>query len=452
MPNSRHPDQTSSRIHCSSDDLKRFARGFHSLAERFKEVAQSKDRPEDLRWTLSQDLGVQAGRLLCESFDAGAFPNYPKGCAKPNWDFRGDDTSTRIRLLLADLAQSNERLSFALLSAHSPNSLRMDEHQKATKPDWLKVETATNEDLAQSIKRALAEAEMYEVQDEQDDIDTIYLLAWLAAVRWDIVEANPQIFSSSVRHQFHPWVDSLSPTPPVGPGRRRTPLPDSETTDADKVFVLRKQAQVQVEACRVFLDLLVEAFDAVNAAARVVEAGDGSEVQEDLRPDDAELGKAAIGVTQVVEQTSVQNIELNINFPFPSDAAGTAESKTATTDPPPEAAEPAEGPQDPTAEGGPTQETGTGRGADASRRDVDHRKAWEPPEGYVRVSTIQGDEEYQKDGKNPPRTTIQQWETRDRPDIVQDPATTENCYPKGWVSECMKKWSPRKQRKTSTKS
>ncbi|MCH8969898.1 MAG: hypothetical protein IIA66_12365 [Planctomycetes bacterium] len=94
-------------------------------------------------------------------------------------------------------------------------------------------------------------------------------------------------------------------------------------------------------------------------------------------------------------------------------------------------------------EGEPTQETGMGQGTGAQRA-VDHHNSWEPPEDHVRVSAIQADEEYQKNGKNPSRTTIQQWENRDHPLVVRDPATNESCFLKSWVFDCIKKWNPRK--------
>jgi hypothetical protein len=75
---------------------------------------------------------------------------------------------------------------------------------------------------------------------------------------------------------------------------------------------------------------------------------------------------------------------------------------------------------------------------------------WKPPADYVGVKTILQDRRFRKDGKNPPRTTIQQWERDHSPPArVADPASGEIYLPETWVDERWKEWSPR-LRKQST--
>jgi hypothetical protein len=70
--------------------------------------------------------------------------------------------------------------------------------------------------------------------------------------------------------------------------------------------------------------------------------------------------------------------------------------------------------------------------------------AWKPKPGYVGTKTIcSNDGRYQKHGKNPPRTTLQQWQDRDTPDIDRDPASGQVYYPESWVLQCISTWNPR---------
>lgn len=70
---------------------------------------------------------------------------------------------------------------------------------------------------------------------------------------------------------------------------------------------------------------------------------------------------------------------------------------------------------------------------------------WSPPAGYVGSKTIEHDERFRKNGKNPPRTTLQLWQNRSRDlKMVQDPASNENYYPEEWVREQIKLWHPRR--------
>ncbi len=69
---------------------------------------------------------------------------------------------------------------------------------------------------------------------------------------------------------------------------------------------------------------------------------------------------------------------------------------------------------------------------------------WSVPEGYVRVSEISNDSAFKKNGKSPPRTTVQRWADKpSAPEAVKDPATGENCYPREWVMEQRAQWAPR---------
>lgn len=74
-----------------------------------------------------------------------------------------------------------------------------------------------------------------------------------------------------------------------------------------------------------------------------------------------------------------------------------------------------------------------------------------PPVGNVAVSTITHGAKYKKNGKNPARTTIQQWEKRESVAKAYHPQSNEVAYPQEWVSRHWNKWSPRQpQRNTPT--
>ena len=71
--------------------------------------------------------------------------------------------------------------------------------------------------------------------------------------------------------------------------------------------------------------------------------------------------------------------------------------------------------------------------------------------GEVRIGDRVDADEYEKDGKNPPRTTIQQWESKDPVDKVYCPQSREVAYPRAWVTAHWNAWSPRQtKRNTST--
>lgn len=73
---------------------------------------------------------------------------------------------------------------------------------------------------------------------------------------------------------------------------------------------------------------------------------------------------------------------------------------------------------------------------------------WTPPPGYVGRKTICRDQRFQKNGKNPPATTIDVWVRSSESAgtavrIEVDPANRENYYPKDWVMQRIARWNPR---------
>lgn len=72
---------------------------------------------------------------------------------------------------------------------------------------------------------------------------------------------------------------------------------------------------------------------------------------------------------------------------------------------------------------------------------------WAPPSGHVGVKEIMTDQRFMKNGKNPPRATIQDWVNRkdgSRVQAEQAPDTLETYYPESWVHEQIRRWNPRK--------
>lgn len=72
---------------------------------------------------------------------------------------------------------------------------------------------------------------------------------------------------------------------------------------------------------------------------------------------------------------------------------------------------------------------------------------WTPPPGYVGVKEICNSERFRKSGKNPPRTTVAEWEKRDS-DVSRVTArdTSEVYLPESWVIQKIAVWNPRKHR------
>lgn len=77
------------------------------------------------------------------------------------------------------------------------------------------------------------------------------------------------------------------------------------------------------------------------------------------------------------------------------------------------------------------------------------RQRWEPPEGFVGRKTICSDPRFQKDGKNPPPTTIDVWvkaaeRSNKSVEIVKAPDSGENHYPEDWILDRIANhWHPR---------
>lgn len=59
--------------------------------------------------------------------------------------------------------------------------------------------------------------------------------------------------------------------------------------------------------------------------------------------------------------------------------------------------------------------------------------AWQPPDGYIGSKAI-----------SVPRTTLQAWQERDKPDIKKDPKSHENYYPKEWLQKKLLTYKPKK--------
>lgn len=79
---------------------------------------------------------------------------------------------------------------------------------------------------------------------------------------------------------------------------------------------------------------------------------------------------------------------------------------------------------------------------------------WEPPDGFVGTKTITSDPRFRKHGKNPPRTTIDQWyqdavKRGEPPERHYAPDSREVYLPLRWVTERIASWHPR-QRKPRT--
>lgn len=76
---------------------------------------------------------------------------------------------------------------------------------------------------------------------------------------------------------------------------------------------------------------------------------------------------------------------------------------------------------------------------------------WTPRPGFVGVKAVCNLPQFQKKGKNPPRTTIEQWvkSARGRGETVtieKAPDSGENHYPEQWIKDCIARWNPRSPR------
>jgi len=77
-----------------------------------------------------------------------------------------------------------------------------------------------------------------------------------------------------------------------------------------------------------------------------------------------------------------------------------------------------------------------------------NNKKWQCPDGYVSVDDIMLDPKYKKNGKNPPRTTIQKWEQKsirngDPVNCIKAPDSQTKHYPEFWVMVQVQLWHPR---------
>ena len=81
-----------------------------------------------------------------------------------------------------------------------------------------------------------------------------------------------------------------------------------------------------------------------------------------------------------------------------------------------------------------------GGGADGG--DKPSIELWSPSPGYVGTKRIMRDERFRKNGKNPPRTTLQQWQ-KSNPPVERAPDSGELFYPESWVLDCIRTWHPR---------
>lgn len=76
------------------------------------------------------------------------------------------------------------------------------------------------------------------------------------------------------------------------------------------------------------------------------------------------------------------------------------------------------------------------------------RQEWQAPSGFVGTKEICHDERFQKDGKNPPRTTIDAWRNKPgkagAPQTHKAPDTGEVYLSEKWVQDQISHWNPRK--------
>ncbi len=94
--------------------------------------------------------------------------------------------------------------------------------------------------------------------------------------------------------------------------------------------------------------------------------------------------------------------------------------------------------------------------ADGARPDLRSQRvqtlaqpSWQPPEGYVGAKDILLDARFKKGGKNPPRSTLQDWERRSKKSkspvrVEKAPDTKECYYPEAWIFEQIRAWNPRR--------
>lgn len=73
---------------------------------------------------------------------------------------------------------------------------------------------------------------------------------------------------------------------------------------------------------------------------------------------------------------------------------------------------------------------------------------WTPPSGTVGTKEIMASPRFQKSGKNPPRSTIQEWQNNSPPASVHSATDTgESFFPEDWVFERIADWHPRNKRR-----
>lgn len=73
---------------------------------------------------------------------------------------------------------------------------------------------------------------------------------------------------------------------------------------------------------------------------------------------------------------------------------------------------------------------------------------WRPPPGYVGTKEIGIDNRFKKDGKNPPRTTIDVWLKKHPTTKIPAPDSREIHISETWVLERIAGWNPRSENRT----
>ena len=215
-----------------------------------------------MRRNLCLGWGTQAGILLCKCIDNRAFPFLSEGVRKPTWDLRGDELNDKQRYLLAKLALDDEKMPLALLTEDDPDPWKIaetPEEDPATYKARIEAADAMTDEEAEQMHERWRKRAAYQAANPQkhasDRGDHIYLLTWLAAIRWDLAPEHPERLRSDLQQVFHPWVDTFK----IPPGKTvtHTPLPAGEIGNDHVVHILRAHAEIQADAC----DLLAEVLE-----------------------------------------------------------------------------------------------------------------------------------------------------------------------------------------------
>jgi hypothetical protein len=244
--------------------VKEAAKTFTELAERFQEAPRRSRNPSVLKRDIHGALAIQAGKLLCECCDGGAFL-WPRSCGK----YKNSERDLRTR---------------------SPSVLR----ERAIDVVWQTIQGKKKipgyRADRQRFKAAVAALTLPGVRSA-GPVEFTYVWVWLAFIRWQLIPRHQERFRADWKEQFAPQLDQLRPADREVNPKALFKSPVSEDPKEAALWRLDVSADVQATACKI----LAEELCAELRQARRTTAG-GKTPAADAQPAQPVADKEALAL------------------------------------------------------------------------------------------------------------------------------------------------------------